>query len=317
MDNTRDKAKDRATGNPADAPRLLVDAYPQIFRGYFAVRALTTAAGVPTNAIFAMTRLLLTVERDYGACDGAFVFDRGKCTARLALAPSYKANRPAMPDDLRIQIEPVRDMIRAFGWPILEAEGFEADDLIAAASRANPEQEVLIVTSDKDLSQLIDDRVRMLVPNHDGSGFQLRDAAATMQKFGVPPTGMVDYLALTGDSADNIPGVPGVGPKTAAALLVQFGSINAMLAAPEKIARKTLRGKIAGARELLELNRRLITLNFAAPLNGMNFKKQPPDLEKIRTLAREMELRSILRELDQNGLSAVPRQEPTQMKFNF
>ena len=118
---------------------LLVDAFSQVFRGYFAVRALSTASGVPTNAVFAMTKLLLKLQQDYGDCDGAFVFDKGKCTARLALAPAYKANRPPMPEDLRAQMEPIRNMIRAFGWPIVESEGFEADDLIGAAAVSDTE----------------------------------------------------------------------------------------------------------------------------------------------------------------------------------
>ena len=234
---------------------LLVDAFSQVFRGYFAVRALSTAAGVPTNAVFAMTKLLMKLQQDYGDHDGAFVFDKGKCTARLALAPAYKANRPPMPEELRVQMEPIRNMIRAFGWPIVESEGYEADDLIGAAATADAEREVLILSSDKDLSQLINERVKMLVPDRDGKGRLVRDIEATREKFGVPPEGIVDYLSLIGDSSDNIPGVEGVGPKTAASLITQFGSIEAMLANPEKIAKENLRAKIVAARETLELNR--------------------------------------------------------------
>ena len=175
---------------------LLVDAFSQVFRGYFAVRALSTASGTPTNAVFAMTKLLLKLQQDYGDCDGAFVFDKGKCSARLELAPAYKANRPPMPEDLRAQMEPIRNMIRAFGWPIVESEGFEADDLIGAAAVSETEREVLILSSDKDLSQLINDRVKMLVPDRDGKGLLIRDIAATKEKFGVPPEGIVDYLSL-------------------------------------------------------------------------------------------------------------------------
>ncbi|MBR4665137.1 MAG: hypothetical protein IKO93_14825, partial [Lentisphaeria bacterium] len=277
---------------------LLVDAFSQVFRGYFAVRALSTAAGVPTNAVFAMTKLLMKLQQDYGDHDGAFVFDKGKCTARLALAPAYKANRPPMPEDLRVQMEPIRNMIRAFGWPIVESEGYEADDLIGAAATADAEREVLILSSDKDLSQLITERVKMLVPDRDGKGLLVRDIEATKEKFGVPPEGIVDYLSLIGDSSDNIPGVEGVGPKTAASLIAQFGSIEAMLANPEKIAKENLRAKIAAARETLELNRKLILLNFAAPLEGASFTKTEPDYGKIRELAEQAELKSILKELD-------------------
>ncbi|MBQ9338270.1 MAG: 5'-3' exonuclease [Lentisphaeria bacterium] len=297
---------------------LLVDAFSQVFRGYFAVRSLSTSAGVPTNAVFALTKLLLKLQQEYGHCDGAFVFDKGKCTARLALAPAYKANRPAMPEDLRVQMEPIRNMIRAFGWPIVEAEGFEADDLIGAAAVSEKDREVLILSSDKDLSQLIDDRVKMLVPDRDGKGLLIRDIASTREKFGVPPEGIVDYLSLIGDSSDNIPGVEGVGPKTAAALIAQFGSIGAMLAEPEKIAKENLRAKITAARETLELNRKLILLDFAAPLDGASFAKAEPDYGKIRELAEQAELKSILKELDKLAPApARPSAPPDQLEFNF
>ena len=297
---------------------LLVDAFSQVFRGYFAVRALSTAAGVPTNAVFAMTKLLMKLQQDYGDHDGAFVFDKGKCTARLALAPAYKANRPPMPEDLRVQMEPIRNMIRAFGWPIVESEGYEADDLIGAAATADAEREVLILSSDKDLSQLITERVKMLVPDRDGKGLLVRDIEATKEKFGVPPEGIVDYLSLIGDSSDNIPGVEGVGPKTAASLIAQFGSIEAMLANPEKIAKENLRAKIAAARETLELNRKLILLNFAAPLEGASFTKTEPDYGKIRELAEQAELKSILKELDKLAPAPEPKASGgTQMTFDF
>ena len=301
---------------------LLVDAFSQVFRGYFAVRALSTASGTPTNAVFAMAKLLLKLQQEYGQCDGAFVFDKGKCAARLELAPAYKANRPPMPEDLKVQMGPIRDLIRAFGWPIVESEGFEADDLIGAAAKAEKDREVLILSSDKDLSQLIDDRVKMLVPDRDGKGLLIRDIAATKAKFGVPPEGIVDYLSLIGDSSDNIPGVEGVGPKTAASLIVQFGSIESMLAAPEKIARESLRAKILNAKETLILNRKLIRLNFSAPLEGASFAKADPDYGKIRALAQQAELKSILRELEKHAPVPVPAPEkkdspPDQLEFNF
>ena len=297
---------------------LLVDAFSQVFRGYFAVRSLSTAAGVPTNAVFAMTKLLMKLQQDYGDHDGAFVFDKGKCTARLALAPAYKANRPPMPEELRVQMEPIRNMIRAFGWPIVESEGYEADDLIGAAATADTDREVLILSSDKDLSQLINERVKMLVPDRDGKGLLIRDIEATREKFGVPPEGIVDYLSLIGDSSDNIPGVEGVGPKTAASLIAQFGSVEAMLANPEKIAKENLRAKIEAARETLELNRKLILLNFAAPLEGASFTKAEPDYGKIRELAGQAELKSILKELDKLAPAPEPKASGgTQMTFDF
>ena len=301
---------------------LLVDAFSQVFRGYFAVRALSTAAGTPTNAVFAMTKLLLKLQQEYGDCDGAFLFDKGKCTARLQLAPDYKANRPPMPEDLRLQLEPIRAMIRAFGWPIVEQEGFEADDLFGSAAAAENDREILILSSDKDLSQLISERVKMLVPDRDGKGLLIRDIAATKEKFGVAPEAIVDYLSLLGDNSDNIRGVEGIGPKTAAALLSQFGSIEAMLNSPEKIARENLREKILASREILERNRKLIRLNFTVPLTGVSFAKAEPDYGKIRELSEQSELRSILKELEQKSAIAAPAKKntsssPAQMEFDF
>ena len=186
------------------APLLLIDSYSQIYRGYYAIRALTTAQGIPSNAVFAMTKLLMKLKEEYEGYEGAFVFDKGRPAQRMALAPAYKANRPPMPDDLRSQLEIIRDMIHAFGWNIIEWDGAEADDLIAAAAANFTDRKVLIVSSDKDISQVIDERVEMLVPDHDGKGFTRRGIEETIAKFGVKPSAIVDYLALIGDSSDNI-----------------------------------------------------------------------------------------------------------------
>ena len=190
---------------------ILIDSFAQIFRGYFAVRVLTSHDGTPTNAVFAMAKFLLKLHADYpaDAFDGAFVFDLGKPAHRLELAPDYKANRPPAPPDLTAQVPIVRDLIRAFGWPLFEQQAWEADDLISALANAFSEREIRIISADKDLAQLINDRVAMLIPSHTGAGFELRDEAAVLKKFGVPPSGIIDYLALVGDAADNIPGIEG------------------------------------------------------------------------------------------------------------
>ena len=181
---------------------ILIDSYAQIFRGYFAVRVLNSHDGTPTNAVFAMAKFLLKLNADYpvDAFDGAFVFDLGKPAHRLELAPDYKANRPPAPPDLTAQIPIVRDLIRAFGWPLFEQQAWEADDLISALANAFPEREIRIISADKDLAQLINERVAMLIPSRTGTGFELRDEAAVLEKFGVPPSGIIDYLALVDDA---------------------------------------------------------------------------------------------------------------------
>ena len=216
------------------APLLLIDSYSQIYRGYYAIRGLSTAQGTPTNAVFAMTKLLLKFRDEYEGYDGAFVFDKGRPAQRMLLAPAYKANRPPMPEELKLQMPVIRELAAAFGWPLLEEPEYEADDLIAAFARSAAGA-VLIVSSDKDLSQLVTEQVKMLVPARK-NGFELRDAEKVREKFAVPPELIVDYLALLGDSSDNIPGVPGVGPKTAAAILNSCGPAEKWLDDPARIS---------------------------------------------------------------------------------
>ncbi len=298
---------------------LLIDAFAWIYRSYYAVRSLTNSRGEPTNAVFAMLRFLLKLEDQYPFCDGGFIFDCGKPAHRLALAPDYKANRPPMPDDLRSQISVIRDMIALFGWESFQQEDYEADDLMACLARSFADRRIRIVSGDKDLSQLIDGRVEMLTPSPDGKDFVLRGVKETEEKFGVPPSGIVDYLAMVGDTSDNIPGVPGVGPKTAASLLQQFGSIDAMLSEPEKISREALRSKITGHAELLKKNRELVRLLDQLPENVSftpeQFCKKSPDWEKILELAKDMGFRSMLRELEARTAASAEPSGPVQMEL--
>lgn len=292
-------------------PLMLVDSYAQIYRGYYAIRALSNAGGEPTNAIFAMAKFLLKLQRDFPDCDGAFVFDQGKPPHRLALAPLYKANRPPMPEDLRAQTADIRALIDAFGWNSVQAQDWEADDLIAGITKIDPQRQCLIVSADKDLSQLIDDRVEMLVPDHDGKGLSKRGVQQVIDKFDVSPDQIVDYLALIGDTADNIPGIEGVGPKTAAALLHQFRSIEEMLARTGEISKEKLRTKIKSGRDLLLKNIQLVKLVDVLPdslrLEENFFHRKPMDLDRIAEIASRAQLRSILRELESFGSFSVAR----------
>ena len=216
-----------------------------------------------------------------------------------------------MPDDMKPQIPLIRDLIRDFGWPFVEYEGYEADDLIACIVKAFPEPAVRIVSGDKDLSQLIDTRVEMLTPSRDGKDLVVRGEKETLEKFGVPPCAIVDYLALVGDSSDNIPGIEGVGPKTAAKLLTEFGSIDAMTAAPERIEKESLRNKITAGRERLALNRELVRLLDTLPpeltLGEDSFAKKTPDYEAICASAAELELKSLARELEKRRASSAAK----------
>ncbi len=283
------------------APAILIDAYSQIFRSFYAIAHLSRHDGFPTNALFAFGRLLLQLEKDYRPVSGAMFFDCGKPAFRLALAADYKSNRPPMPEALRQQMPVLRELIAAFGWPAHQCDNYEADDLIGAAVRNLPEHEFRIVSSDKDLAQLIGERVAMLIPARAGSGFELRGTAETVARFTVAPDQMVDYLALIGDTSDAIAGVAGVGPKTAAGILRDCGSLDSFFSAPERIANAKLRDKLLNARELIDRNRKLIRLRGDWPgqlppaLVALN--KQAPDWSRVAAIFREYELRSLLREL--------------------
>ena len=278
----------------------LVDAYAHIYRGYHAVRALSTSDGKPTNAIYAMGRFLLTLEKEYSPNLGAFVFDLGAPVKRLEIAPDYKANRPSMPDDMRQQIDVIREMIIASGWNLIQKEGCEADDIIAALACQFVNNAVNIISNDKDIAQVIDERVQMLITVPRQKGFVVRDIDNVIKKFDVKPEQVVDYLSLIGDSSDNIPGVQGVGPKTAAKLLQQFGTIDNLLNNIELVSKDSLREKIESSSDILLKNQKLIKLD-----TGIKFEdyKKPddlnmrlPDIEKLIDITNRYELKSLSEE---------------------
>ncbi len=283
-------------------PLILIDSYAQIFRSFYAVRSLSNSAGEPSNAIFSMCKFLLKIHDEYPDFDGAFVFDSGRPPHRLALAPAYKANRAPMPEDLCRQMDAIRDLIRAFGWPMIREQDWEADDLIACVVNQFKEPQILIVSADKDLTQLIDDRVQMLIPDQANKGFSVRGVRQVLEKFGVLPDKMLDYLAMIGDSSDNIPGVDGVGPKTAVQLLNQCGSLEAMFKNPESIEKEKLRTKIMNAETLLQKNIQLIKLVDQPPADCCWTEKtlcrRMPDFAAVLKIAEKYELKSLIKELN-------------------
>lgn len=286
---------------------LLIDAYSQIFRCFYAIRALSNSKGQATNAIFGFTRLMLKIHKDYPTHYGAFVMDCGRPAFRLELAPDYKANRPPMPDELREQMPVLKEVAEAFGWPMIVKEGYEADDLLAAIVAEFTDKTIKFISSDKDLAQIIDERVEMLVPAFKGGGFTLRGRQEAIEKFDVTPEQMRDYLALIGDASDNIPGLQGVGPKTAAKLINAHGSIANMLANPEEISNPKIRQKIVDNVELLKKNIKLISLKIDVPDKPWgaldSLTRKTPDWDKIRSICEAMELRSILGELPEGNSS--------------
>ena len=284
---------------PASDRIVLVDGYGQIYRSFYAIRGLSAPNGAPTNALYGVVRFLLNLDSALPHAFGALVLDKCKPRQRLDLLPEYKATRPPMPDALRCQLEPIRTWSQALGWPLLEAEGYEADDLIAGVVAACAGREVAILSHDKDLGQLIRPGVCLLQSGPKGSLVQLGHDEIT-GKFGVSPEQLRDYLALVGDSSDNIPGVPGVGAKTAAVLLNRFGSVAGILQNLAQIERPALREALAAAVQILERNRQLIALNETLPASwhGLDdLRRSKPNWQALRALAQESGFRSLLPEL--------------------
>lgn len=279
-------------------PLILVDGASFLFRAYHAIRQpLSTSTGQTTHAVFGAINMLRALLREREPERMAVVLDAGGRTFRDEIYADYKANRPPMPDDLRAQQEYIKRIIPALGVKLIIEPGVEADDVIGtlASQAARAGDDVLIISGDKDLAQLVGDHVEML----DTMKNAHYDRDGVVAKFGVPPKLMIDYLALVGDASDNIPGVPGVGPKTAVKWLNEFGSLDAIESRAAEI-----KGKVGEAlrdnREQLALARRLVTLKCDVELAFAphDLRVQSPDVEALRALYTELEFRSWLEQLD-------------------
>ncbi|MGB1222134.1 MAG: 5'-3' exonuclease, partial [Alcanivoracaceae bacterium] len=218
---------------PTKKPVVLVDGSSYLYRAFHALPPLTTSSGQPTGAVRGVVSMLKKLRKDYDPEYMAVVFDAKGKTFRDDLYEQYKANRPPMPDDLRPQVEPLHALVKALGMPLIIEEGVEADDVIGtlAGQLAKDGYPVVISTGDKDMAQLVDDHVTLVNTMTD----TVMDEAGVEKKFGIPPNLIIDFLALMGDKVDNIPGVPGVGEKTALALLTGIGSLETIYDNLEKI----------------------------------------------------------------------------------
>ena len=292
----------------ADSPTIvLVDGSSYLFRAFHAMPSLTTSDGEPTGAIRGVVNMLRRLRADYPSEYFAVVFDAPGKTFRDDWYPEYKANRPPMPDELRAQIEPLHRIVRALGLPLLCVPGVEADDVIGTlAERAGKSGcRVVISTNDKDMAQLVDERIT-LVNTMDDS---VLDEAGVEARFGVPPGRIVDYLTLVGDSVDNVPGVPKVGPKTAVKWLAAYGSLDGVRDNAAAIGGKVgeyLReflapnGAPSGAAESrMELSRRLVTIrrDVEVPEDPEALRPDAPDRDALEALYRRLQFRSLLDEL--------------------
>ena len=213
---------------------LLVDGSSYLYRAYHAMPNLPGPGGFPTGAIHGFIAMLKKLRSDFGAEHAACVFDAKGPTFRDDWYPAYKANRSPMPEALAQQIEPIHEVVRLLGWPVLEPPGIEADDAIGTLARRAAESghRVVISTGDKDLAQLVNEHVTLI----NTMSSETLDVAGVAAKFGVPPTRIVDYLTLVGDTVDNVPGVDKVGPKTAVKWLAEYGSLDGVVAAADRIS---------------------------------------------------------------------------------
>ncbi|MFZ4855154.1 MAG: DNA polymerase I [Desulfuromonadaceae bacterium] len=274
----------------------LIDGSSYIYRAYFAIRHLSSPSGHPTNAIYGFIQMLLKLLKDHNPKHVAVVFDAGRTTFRTEMYPEYKANRAAMPDDLRQQMGPIREVVRAFNIPALELQGYEADDIIGALAGRFSAQggNVVVVTGDKDLMQIVTDRVTLL----DTMKGKESGIADVIERFGVGPELVIDILGLAGDSSDNIPGVPGIGEKTATKLILEFGSLDRLLEHADEVKGKNGE-RLREFRDQALLSRRLATIECNVPLDVdiETLTAREPDQEALNQFFKKFGFTSLIKEL--------------------
>lgn len=312
----------------SQAPLVLVDGSSYLYRAFHALPPLTTSKGLPTGAVKGVLNMLKSLRKQYPGSLFAVVFDAKGGTFRDEMFAEYKANRPSMPDDLRVQIEPLHASVRALGYPLLCVEGVEADDVIGTLARSSAAagRPVIISTGDKDMAQLVDGHIT-LVNTMTGS---VLDVAGVKEKFGVGPEHIIDFLALMGDKVDNIPGVPGVGEKTALGLLTGVGGglrdlYDNLDKVPSLAIRgaKTLPAKLAEHRDAAFLSYELATIKLDVPLDIEvdALVCGEPDREALLALYTELEFKSWVEELQREAkregvaVAEVAEQPTVEVKY--
>ena len=284
---------------------ILVDGSSFLFRAFHAVPPLSNAKGEPTNAIYGVSNMLRKLINDYDTPYFTVVFDASGKTFRHELYDQYKAHRPPMPDDLRVQIQPLHELIRNLGLPLIIEQGVEADDVLGslAQNAARQGYEVIISTGDKDMAQLVTDRIKL----ENSMTNTVLDIQGVQDKFGVTPEQIVDYLALMGDAVDNIPGVPKVGPKTAAKWLQEYGDLDNLIAHADGI-----KGKIGeNLRESiprLPLSKQLTTIKCDVALHYslQDLTRREPNYEALKQQLGELGFSSWLKTLSTNNGGGEP-----------
>ncbi|MCP5505422.1 MAG: DNA polymerase I [Chlamydiales bacterium] len=297
----------------------ILDAVSFLFRSYFAIRGMTNPRGQSTNALYGFIRSIQKIQKDFSPDTIVAVFDGpNNKQARTAIYEEYKSNREGMPEDMYPQLEWAHQYCEAAGIPYLSEEGVEADDLIGAIAKWAEKNgtEVFICSSDKDLCQLVTDKVFMLNTHKDNL---LIDRLKVEEMHGVKPEQIVDYLAIMGDKSDNIPGIPGFGPKTAASLLKEYGTLEQVLCSVDDMANQKWAEKIKTHADDARISKRLASLILDVPYpqeEGFYFVKSP-NLEALNALYREMNFNTLLKELGQEQIIAPEKKAPVQEKVSY
>ena len=282
---------------PENKKLYLIDVSAYFYRAFFALPPLATSTGLPTNAIYGFTTMLQKLLKDERPEYLAAVLDRPEPTFRHAAYQDYKANREEMPDNLSQQIPYIKEVIQAFNIPMLEKPGFEADDIMGTLARQAEQDgaEVTIVSGDKDMCQMVSGRVRLL----DTMKNKITDVSEVKKKFGVSPDRVIDVLGLTGDTSDNVPGVPGVGPKTAQRLVDEYGSVEDIYENLAEITKKKVKQSLTENRDQAFLSKKLVTIDTKVPLDKtwQELKVDSPNTEALRALFKKFEFTRLLKEI--------------------
>ncbi|MDR3456208.1 MAG: 5'-3' exonuclease H3TH domain-containing protein [Verrucomicrobiae bacterium] len=278
---------------------LIVDGHAYAYRAFHAIRSLRSPTGRPTNAIYGFLKMLEKMRLGLGPTHLMVVWDGGLSAERMAVLPGYKAQRPEMPDDLRVQFDEIGKYLAAAGLPEFCGDGVEADDYIGCLARraADAGWNVVIASPDKDFMQLVTERIGLLNPNDKTGTIWGREQVSA--KSGVEPGQVVDWLALMGDAVDNIPGVPGVGTKTAAGLLQEFGSVAGLFGRLEAVKSEKLRAALLASAAAVRRNQELVRLHeVPCEFQPEKLVVRPADREKLRGLYRDWGFKGLLAELD-------------------
>jgi len=282
---------------------FLLDGMALAYRAYFSfiTRPLINSRGENTSAVYGFVTALMKILDEERPEHIAVVFDTKEPTFRHALYADYKATRQKMPEDMAAQMEKLKEVVRAFNTPLLELPGFEADDIIGTLARRAEKEGVLtmMVTGDKDFMQLVSPLIKMYKPGKSGGEPEIVEEEGVLQKFGVAPERVIDVLGLTGDASDNVPGVPGIGEKTAIPLIQKYGSIEELYRHAAQIPQKGLREKLLNNRELAFLSRKLVTIDTAVPLelDFHSLRAATPDTSRLIALFGDLEFKSLAAKL--------------------